>query len=179
MTSLAVIQQKVVDKFIFYEVKKYVTIVKIEKSDSAKQHMNLSEKNKSFINQFLTKKFPNLYGVYLFGSYATGKATIQSDADIALLNDNRIDHQTLWDVSNELSEEINIEVDLIDLHQASTVLAMQVINQGCLIQVNKPAMIAHYENYIFSSYINFNERRKEVVTEFINDQKNWEKKSDD
>ncbi|NRB25018.1 nucleotidyltransferase domain-containing protein [Shewanella sp.] len=78
-------------------------------------------------------KIPNLRLIYLFGSYANGEQHPESDLDIAILPAKTLDNLTRWEIAQALASEFDIDVDLIDLSCASTVLCQQVITQGiCL-----------------------------------------------
>ena len=81
----------------------------------------------------LKSYLPQVKLIYLFGSYANGTQTKQSDLDIAVLLDAKLDNVTRWNIAQSLASAWNIDVDLIDLANASTVLCQQVVTQGRLI----------------------------------------------
>jgi predicted nucleotidyltransferase len=86
--------------------------------------------NKTVLINLLNANISGLKLVYLFGSYAAGTQDKQSDLDIAVLADASIDNVSRWELAQTLACELDIDVDLIDLRFASTVLSQQVIEQG-------------------------------------------------
>ena len=67
------------------------------------------------ITAFLRTQLPNLLAAYHFGSYAKGTADSHSDVDLAVLVDGKVDTVALWNLAQQLADEINCDVDLIDL----------------------------------------------------------------
>lgn len=86
--------------------------------------------DKTVLINAIRTKLPNLKLIYLFGSYANGEQHPESDLDIAILPTQTLDNLTRWEIAQELASEFDIDVDLIDLNCASTVLCQQVITQG-------------------------------------------------
>jgi len=81
-------------------------------------------------------KIPSVKLIYLFGSFASGEQHANSDLDIAILPITALDNLTRWQIAQDLACELDIDVDLIDLNTASTVLCQQVITQGQLLWGN-------------------------------------------
>ena len=92
--------------------------------------------DKPLIINSIRNKIANVKLIYLFGSFASGEQHTNSDLDIAILPAKALDHLTRWQVAQELACELNIDVDLVDLNTASTVLCQQVITQGLLLWGN-------------------------------------------
>lgn len=87
------------------------------------------------IQTFLRQQIPHLLAIYLFGSHAKGHADHNSDIDIAVLVDSKIDKLTLWELSAKMAQKLGSNVDLVDLRTSSTVMQAQIILQGqCLWQ---------------------------------------------
>ena len=78
----------------------------------------------------LQGRFPELLALYAFGSRVTGGATAESDLDLAILVDGRVDPLSLFHLAGELSEIVNCDVDLVDFRTASTVMQYQIITTG-------------------------------------------------
>lgn len=51
----------------------------------------------------LKEAVPSLSAVYVFGSQVTGHATAESDLDVALLADDDLSAETLWELSSDLA----------------------------------------------------------------------------
>jgi predicted nucleotidyltransferase len=81
----------------------------------------------------LQAAIPNLQLLYLYGSQAKGLAHPGSDVDLAFLAEGPLDAVARWDIQQALAVEINRDVDLVDLRQATEVLKMEIISTGqCL-----------------------------------------------
>jgi len=89
--------------------------------------------DKYHVIKSVRSKIPNVKLLYLFGSFASGEQHANSDLDIAILPVKALDNLSRWQIAQELACELNIDVDLIDLNTASTVLCQQVITQGQLL----------------------------------------------
>jgi len=89
--------------------------------------------NKSLVIESVRSKIDNVKLIYLFGSFASGEQHADSDLDIAILPVKALDNLTRWQIAQELACELDIDVDLVDLNTASTVLCQQVITQGKLL----------------------------------------------
>jgi len=61
----------------------------------------------------LKEAVPSLSAVYVFGSQVTGHATVESDLDVALLADDDLSAETLWELSSDLAVLVQCDVDLI------------------------------------------------------------------
>ena len=106
---------------------------------------------------------PDLIALYRFGSQAKGTARPGSDVDLAVLARNPIPALRRFEISQELATQLHRDVDLVDLHSASTVMRMQVISTGeCLDAPNEPAR-REFEMYAYSDYARLNEERREIV----------------
>ncbi len=70
--------------------------------------------------------------VFVFGSMASGKTTVMSDIDVAVLFTNAPDVYGINDLRDELTERLKKEVDIAVLNEASPILKMQVLKNGML-----------------------------------------------
>ncbi len=114
--------------------------------------------------------FPAVQGIYLFGSFATASVSTESDVDIALLLPHQIAKQSgnlaLSNLQMRLEQQLNRSVDLINLRLVSTVLQMQVVETGHLLDRADPYAIAEFEMLTLSFYQKLNEERKEILQVF-------------
>ncbi len=103
--------------------------------------------------------------LYLFGSHATNQATVNSDVDIAVLLSEALSTVTRWELQQALALELTIDVDLIDLLSASTVMQNQIINSGvCLLDTGTYKAV--FEMQVMSMYQHLNEERASVLKAF-------------
>lgn len=123
--------------------------------------MDKSSLHRAIIAHFC-QSIPALWAIYLFGSQANGQAQQGSDLDVAILFDGKIDPVTLWQHGQNLAAQLNIDVDLIDLRQASTVMQYQIISTGIrLWHSNHHA--TQYESFILSSKTSLDEARSGIL----------------
>lgn len=101
--------------------------------------------------------------VYLFGSQITDFFRNESDIDIAVLCLKPISAELRWELSQNLAILLNRDVDLIDLHQASTVMQWQIINTGKQIFCADIKKNAFFETYVLCDYIRLNEQRNLIL----------------
>jgi len=113
--------------------------------------------------------YPEVQGIYLFGSYATGNEWPESDMDVALL----LPHEeakekgdlTLSQCKFELEDALKKEVDLLNARRVSTVFQKEII-QGKLILCADRYAVDEFEMLVISYYQKLNEERKEILESF-------------
>lgn len=98
-----------------------------------RNHMTMFTLDKTLLIKSILAKLPTVKLIYLFGSFASGEQHSKSDLDIAILPVKTLDNLNRWQLAQSLACELDIDVDLIDLTSASTVLCQQVITQGQLL----------------------------------------------
>lgn len=115
------------------------------------------------------RHFPDVQGVYLFGSHATGQAWPNSDVDIALL----LPHDRAKEMGNlhmspcrvALTEMLRRPVDLINARMVSTVLQKELIYGQRLYYSDVNAM-DEFEMLTLSFYQKLNEERADILEAF-------------
>lgn len=116
----------------------------------------------SIIN-YLTERFPLIHSIYVFGSTISKQTTPNSDLDLAIICDAPIDTLYLWETKENLASLLNIDIDLIDLSQATTVLRYQIISTGeCIYTKNKKKTQTQEVTWM-SMYLDFNDSRKDLL----------------
>jgi predicted nucleotidyltransferase len=115
------------------------------------------------INRFLQKNIEKLQSIYIFGSFASESQNDASDIDIAILAEQKQDTVSLYNLAQELATYLDRSIDLIDLRAASTVFAYEIVGTGKRIFNKNKDAVDQYENYIFSSYLSFNDGRSEIL----------------
>ncbi|ALO35115.1 hypothetical protein CMT41_10590 [Colwellia sp. MT41] len=113
----------------------------------------------------LKQYFPDIKLLYLFGSHVSNQAHKNSDIDLAVLLANKISTVTRWEIQQELAVEFNVDVDLIDLLSASTVMQNEIVNKGnCLYDAKDYK--GEFEMQVMSMYQHLNEERSSLLTAF-------------
>ena len=113
------------------------------------------------INTTLSPLHPAV--VYVFGSQAAGRASQESDVDLAILSPSPLTTAQVFRAGNDLAEVLSRDVDLIDLARASTVLRKEVLRTGRVIYENDPHRRQEFEMYALSDYARLNEERAPVL----------------
>ncbi|OQY08602.1 MAG: hypothetical protein B6I28_04660 [Fusobacteriia bacterium 4572_132] len=81
----------------------------------------------------ILKKYIDADLIYIFGSALNDRFNFDSDIDIAFLAHKTILSKKLMELKFELIKEMEREIDLIDLKDASLILTSEVIFKGKLI----------------------------------------------
>lgn len=114
--------------------------------------------------------YPQAQAVYLFGSWVEGTARPDSDCDVALLlpptEARRAGVLALSPLRVELERRLGLEVDLVNLRLASTVLAKEVVTRGERIHAADLAAADAFEALTLSLYQELNLERAEVLRDF-------------
>jgi len=97
--------------------------------------------------------------VYRFGSTVTGATHPGSDVDYAFLPTGSVDPVVVFDLSGELATRMNVEVDLVDLAAASTVMRKEVVRTGRCLFAASERVYREFEMYTLSDYARLNEER--------------------
>ena len=102
--------------------------------------------------------------IYLFGSFGTPSQHQESDIDIAFLPTLATDPVECFRIAGQLSERFGRQVDLVNLTQANTVFAKEVLRTGTPIASISPALQQQFEMLTLADYARLNEERQAVLT---------------
>lgn len=107
---------------------------------------------------------PAAQSVTVFGSRADGSARADSDLDLAVLLPGRADVVGLWEAGEEIARRLNVDVDLIDLRAASTVMQHQIVTTGRrLFAADASADL--FEAFVLAEMIALNEARAPLIAD--------------
>jgi len=101
--------------------------------------------------------------VILFGSAASGRMRNDSDIDIAFLSDGNLSEYEVFNIAQELSNELGRDVDLIDMSKASTVFKANILGTGKIIYSADENKKHEFQIRTFKEYCMLNEERKEIL----------------
>ena len=138
-------------------------LVNKQAKDHTDEHVPLAA-----ASELLASRLNTLEVVIVFGSYADGSASESSDLDIAILTNRPIDPVSRWDLQNELAQLVGMDVDLVDLRTASTVLKMQIADKGRLIWGGEDSFEKFAVNTM-TMYQHLQQERKEILHAFNRD----------
>lgn len=120
--------------------------------------------NPKDITQALRQAFPTVLAIYAFGSRIQGTARPDSDLDLAILIEGYADPLQLWDVANQLANQLNYPVDLLDFRAASTVMQHQILTTGQQLWGLEP-QAGVYECFVMSEKTHLDEARAQLLTD--------------
>lgn len=121
------------------------------------------------IKNFIKKRFPLVFGIYLFGSFGSKYERAESDIDLAILAEGLPAPAKLWMVAQELACQLHRDIDLIDLQAASTIFRFQIIAEGTRIDTRDELYCDRFELQALSRYYHFSEARKELLANYWED----------
>jgi predicted nucleotidyltransferase len=105
------------------------------------------------VGRIVEEIFPEVLGVWVYGSMADGTANEASDIDIAILGEAPI--PLGWNELErigELSGRLARDVDLIDLRAVSALLRFEVVIRDVRVAARDPLACDRYETQVISAY---------------------------
>lgn len=78
-------------------------------------------------------KYENIIFAYIFGSYVQGKMRPDSDIDIAIYSEKKIDSETYLEIKMDLTDACKTEIDLIILNDANPLLKHEIYKNNILL----------------------------------------------
>lgn len=124
--------------------------------------MYLSKEDKKLIVEYLRNKLQPKF-IYLFGSFAKGEGREDSDIDLAIYTDGRINSYDLFILASKLSFEVKRDVQIVDLREIDTVFAAQIVGTREELYCEDEILMANYNIRAFKNYAKLNEERKVIL----------------
>jgi len=126
----------------------------------------LTNKFETKIVGFLKKRISSVIGIYIFGSYAANQVTAESDIDIAFLAEEKLTPVEKWKIQEKLATLLDLDVDLVDLKDASVVLKKEIVEKGILVFSANKFKVESFEMTTYSMYIDLNVTRKDILNDY-------------
>jgi predicted nucleotidyltransferase len=118
----------------------------------------------------IVEDYPDIQGIYLFGSYGTEDERADSDVDIALLLPPiQASIEQNLQVSRcraSLANLLRKDVDLVSARHVSTVFQKEIISLGRLIYCADQYAVEEFEMIVLSLYQTLNEERSGILASF-------------
>jgi predicted nucleotidyltransferase len=114
------------------------------------------------IVEFLKEEI-NPYLIIVFGSYAKGVSRKDSDIDIAYANDKSLSSYENFMIAQKLAGILGIEIDLIELHRASTVMKAQIVSSGKIVYCTDEIRRMNFYVKVLKEYALLNEERAVIL----------------
>lgn len=108
-------------------------------------------------------------GIYLFGSYAENRVTRESDIDVAFLTLEKIDSVQKWRIQEKLASQLNMDVDLVDIKDASVILRTEIVENGIRIYTGDSFQCDNFDVTTYSLYTDLNESRIHILNDIKED----------
>ena len=102
-------------------------------------------------------------GIILFGSHAKNCARHDSDIDIAFLSSEDLSPYDIFVKGEEMASALNCDINLIDLRQASTVFAYNILTTGRNLEISNNYLWNRFSYLTYSLYAKLNEERQEIL----------------
>ncbi len=132
--------------------------------------MYLSKEDKTIIVNFLKERL-KLKFIYLFGSFAKGEGREDSDIDLAIYSDENVSGYDTFIIANDLAFEVKRDVQIINLKEASTVFAAQIVGTREVLYCKDKNFMENYNVRIFKDYVKLNEERQGILDSIKKDGK--------
>lgn len=117
----------------------------------------------SHIVDKIRRTIPGLRCLYFYGSRAAGEHTEDSDLDLAFHATKVFDPLRKFYFTSELASELSMEVDLVDMNNASPVFNYEVLTTGKLIFSANEVLTDWFELEVFQRYFTFQADRREII----------------
>jgi len=112
---------------------------------------------------YIRKAVPGLDALYRFGSTTRDAVRPDSDIDLAFLSREGLSELHRFELAQDMATQFHRDVDLVDLHSASTVMRMQVLSTGTCLTAEDEGARRVFEMYAYSDYARLNEERREIL----------------
>ncbi|MCM2312453.1 MAG: nucleotidyltransferase domain-containing protein [Steroidobacteraceae bacterium] len=98
---------------------------------------------------------PDVVAIYVFGSAASGNLGPDSDLDLAVLGPRPYDGRQLYDLGRSIEVMSGVDIDLVDLITAPTLLKYEVITGGRQLHCAEPDVAFEFEGRSLAEYGRF------------------------
>ena len=113
--------------------------------------------------KLIREAVPDVRAIYLFGSRARGDAGSASDVDLALLAPKPLGSLARFELQERIAAALRVDVDLVDLSSASTVLRVQVVDSGRVLFERDAPEREEFEARALGAYARLNEERRGIL----------------
>ena len=111
-------------------------------------------------------RLPDVWAVYVYGSFARGEDWPSSDLDVAVLLPPGRHVVDPLQLISEISRLVHREVDLVDLRQAGDVLRREVLESGRTLFESDPEKVFAWEAYALTRYGHYRDEVRDILDDF-------------
>lgn len=123
--------------------------------------------NTASIVALLKTELTDLQGAYLFGSFASGFASEESDVDLAVLCRNPLPKEIKFKLIESLENLLNRNIDLIELRFVNTIFQEEIVSTAKPIAIVDKMVCELFEDFVYCNAMDFREFRKPHVAEIL------------
>lgn len=105
----------------------------------------------------------NCYAIILFGSYARGTQNDESDIDVAIKTNQKLDKKELFRISNLLSDELKKEIDLINLDEIGDTFRYEILINGKTLYCKDELKFELYKLDMYREFLDLNESKQDII----------------
>lgn len=113
------------------------------------------------IAQFAAER-PAVLAAFLFGSAVQNRLADESDVDVGMLFAAAPDALGLLELQEDLAAVLKRQCDLVNLNQASPVLAMQVLKHGEIVFERSERAVQEFQVRTLFAYFDLKQVRKPI-----------------
>jgi len=113
------------------------------------------------------EELPDVPTVYLLGSRAAGNERPDSDLDLAVVLNGCADPIYLWEAGENIASRLDVDVDLVDLLAADTVLKYQIVSSGRRLFTVDLLEAERYEIFILNDMMELDEARAPLIADIM------------
>ena len=129
--------------------------------------MNLSSSNKKEIVKLILAELPSTQAVYLYGSMARNEGRADSDVDIAVVQMQPLDANTVMLLRSKLGVLLGRDIDMLDMRRASTEMAFQALAGSVCLFGGNDVDVAIYETSLMSMYSDLTIERRDILSDVV------------
>lgn len=101
--------------------------------------------------------------IILFGSYARGTQNNESDIDIAVKTNKKIDKKEIYRLSEMLANEFDKEIDLINLDEIGDTFKYEILINGKTLYCKDELQFELYKLDMYREFLELNESRQDII----------------
>jgi predicted nucleotidyltransferase len=114
----------------------------------------------------LVRVFPNVWAIYVYGSFARGDNSATSDVDLGLLLPQEEKIVDLLGVMSDVASQVHRDVDIVDLRIVSDVLRREVLAEGRTLYLSRPNEVLEWEGTAITRYQHYREEVRDLLRDF-------------
>jgi predicted nucleotidyltransferase len=111
----------------------------------------------------LRELLPNVEAIYRYGSFGSAHQRPDSDLDLAVLCQQKLDAATRLHLSDQLAAQTGCVIDLNDMRALPVTLRVQIVTQGRRLYAANLASVEAYDSRVLSEYAELNEFRRPIL----------------